>query len=156
MFECLRLEETNKPIKNQFLNIARLIFFVPAGIVAGLLGGVLSILFFKLIFSASGTLPFGLSLPVVIVNSIAHFFGNLSTFWICAIVADFLRPTFINLKTFKIIFAFLAGLLVVGTIPAFTTTEISDTKLWIEMIAPILAYFGWVFPMKKPFYDMKS
>ena len=140
-------------IKNKVLNIARLIFFLPAGFLVSLLGGTLIGLFFRLIWSSPGVIPFGIVLPAVITDSITSLFLNTSTFWICVLVADFLRPTFIKIKAFKIIFAFLTGLLVVGTFPAFTTTEISHTRLWIEMISPILVYFLGVFPMKKPIYE---
>ena len=152
-YEVLRLEETNKMINNNVLNIARLIFFLPAGFLVGLLSGSLSGLFFRLIWTSQGAIPFGIVLPVVITDSITSLVINTSAFWSCVLVSDFLRPTFLKIKVFKIIFAFLTGCLVVGTFPAFTTTEISHTRLWIEMISPILVYFLGVFPMKKPIYE---
>jgi uncharacterized membrane protein len=111
--------------------LLRLLVFVPAGVICGLLAGI----FWNLISRiGQGFLP-----GFIEENSFfSYLLSNALTLYIGVMVSYGLRPNMVKTRLFGIIWAALALLVIAGTVASFGNTAVPEWKLTAEALGVLL------------------
>ena len=131
--------------KIQYINFIKLIFFIPIGLLSGFIGGYL----------ASFVPRFLIGIPLVFltfsgvdildsadkwINIIQWVIANISGYLLAINVSFLIKPLFININKFLLVWGAITGLIVITTTNELTYNDINPLRLWIEIISAISCY----------------
>ncbi len=134
------MKETNKEIGKQFLEVLRLIFFIPAGFLAGQLMEVpLRLITFlgQNIFDKWMMGDIGI-----------HIFVTLSIYFAVFTSSAYIKPNFLKPRYFQFLWLIILTVLATGNILIASKTSNSDLQIMESLINGFAPFFVFIYLIK--------